>query len=64
MCVAFFYPTPRWLNGLMDRAIVRHVLWDVHATGTWKPPLAVEGDDNYTEEEGDKDEVSGFHFTL
>lgn len=36
----------------MNRPIVRNVRWHVHATGTWKPPLAPESD-YYTEEEGE-----------
>ena len=45
----------------MNRAIVRHVRWHVHATGTWKPPLAPEGD-CYTEGE-EEDRVSDCHPT-
>ena len=41
-----------------------HVLWDVHATGTWKPPLAPETDDNCErDEDEEEEEVSDFHFT-
>ena len=64
MCVALSYPRPSQLNG-WNRAIVGHVLWDVHATGTWKAPLAPETDENYKwDEEEEEDEVSDFHFTL
>lgn len=45
----------------MDRAIIRHVRWHVHATGTWKPPLAPESD-YYTEGE-EEDRVSDCHPT-
>jgi hypothetical protein len=38
-------------NGALDRAIVRHVRWHVHATGTWKPPLAPENDRDTEDEE-------------
>jgi len=49
-------------NGTMDRTIVRHVRWHVHAAGTWKPPLAPESD-YYTEGE-EEDRVSGCRLTL
>ena len=47
----------------MDRAIVRYVQWHVHATGTWKPPFGPESD-HYTEDEEEKDGVSGHRLTL
>jgi hypothetical protein len=40
----------------MYRAIVEYVQWNVHATGTWKPPPGLE-DDDYTEDE-EEDRVS------
>ena len=50
----------------MDRAIVGHVEWNVHATGTWKPPPGLEDDnsmEDYTEDE-EEDRVSDWHFGL
>lgn len=50
----------------MGRAIVRHVRWDIHPTGTCRPPPSAETNDNYTEEEEEKEEgeVSDLHSTL
>jgi len=61
MCVPFSYLTHCRINRAMDRAIIRHVRWHVHATGTWKPPLAPESD--YCTEGEEEDRVSDCHPT-
>lgn len=42
----------------MDRTLVGHVRWNVHATGMWKPPVGPGTDDEYTEDEKGEEEVS------